>query len=159
MTNVCYDNVIRQHGGDGMYDISVALGGKKALGKSADKAGDYNAIIQSGISVEAGNHFKDLLHLTDKEFSKVLGISERSFHRKKGAKAKLSVNASDRLYRFARIFSYAVEVIGSEDNARKWLLAPHFSFEGKTPLEMLKTDAGAKDVEVVLAAIRYGAPL
>ena len=79
-----------------------------------------------------------------------------------GGKVRFPVKGmskSDRLYRFANIFPFAVEILGSEYNACKWLLAPHFSFKGKTPMEKLKTDAGAKEVEVILAAIRYGASL
>ena len=157
MPIVCYDNANRQYGGEHMYSVATALGGKKKMGAGV-RADDYNEFIQKGIPVEAGNFFKQLLHLTDKEFAKALGISERSFHRKKGME-RLPVNASDRLYRFARIFSFAVEVLGSEDNARQWLRTPHFSLEQQTPLEMLKTDAGAKEVDDILGRIKYGMPL
>ncbi|MGO9684711.1 MAG: antitoxin Xre/MbcA/ParS toxin-binding domain-containing protein, partial [Beijerinckiaceae bacterium] len=64
-----------------------------------------------------------------------------------------------RPYRLTETYALAVEVLGGAENARKWLLAPHFSFQGKSPLEMLKTDEGAKDVDVILAAIRDGASL
>ncbi|MBF0557264.1 MAG: DUF2384 domain-containing protein [Nitrospirae bacterium] len=139
-----------------MYNVTNALGGKKKIGNVIS---DYNEIILKGIPVEAGNFFKELLRLTDKEFAKALGISERSFHRKKGKQGRLPVSASDRLYRFARIFSFAVEVMGSEENARQWLSTPHFSLERKTPLEMLKTDAGAKEVDDILGRIKYGMPV
>ena len=59
-------------------------------------------------------------------------------------------------YRVTDAYALAVEVIGSAENTRRWLLAPHFSLEGKAPLEMLKTDEGAKEVEDLLGRIKHG---
>ncbi len=139
-----------------MYSIETALGGKKKIGEH--KAG-LDEVILKGLPVEAANYFKQLLKLTDKEFAQVLGMSERSFHRQKQSVKRLPVNASDRLYRHARIFSLAVAVLGSEESARKWLMAPHFSLNGRSPMEVIATDAGAKKVELILGRIKYGVAL
>jgi len=63
---------------------------------------------------------------------------------------------ADKLYRFARVFSYAVEVFGNEERARRWLLRAQFSLNGEIPMEMLRTGAGAQEVETLLGRIDYG---
>jgi putative toxin-antitoxin system antitoxin component (TIGR02293 family) len=66
-------------------------------------------------------------------------------------KAKYKNNA-----KVKRVLKLAVEVMGSEESAQEWLLAPHFSLDTVPPIEMLKTDDGAKEVEDILGRIKHG---
>jgi len=51
---------------------------------------------------------------------------------------KLDPAESDRVVRFARLMGKAVEVLESEDNARRWLNSPQFGLGGAVPLEYAK---------------------
>ena len=55
-----------------------------------------------------------------------------------------------------RIMIRAVEVLGSREEASRWLHAPNPALGGQTPLELLDTDLGSRQVEDVLGRIEHG---
>lgn len=57
-----------------------------------------------------------------------------------------------------RALELATATLGSVEKAREWLTRPNRGFGGVTPLALLETDAGARDVENVLARIEHGIP-
>ena len=50
----------------------------------------------------------------------------------------------------------AVEVLESQENARRWLSAPHVGLGGAVPLEYAATEVGAREVDDLLGRIEYG---
>ena len=50
----------------------------------------------------------------------------------------------------------AVEVLESEENARRWLTSPQFGLGGAVPLEYAETEVGAREVEDLLGRIEHG---
>jgi putative toxin-antitoxin system antitoxin component (TIGR02293 family) len=68
----------------------------------------------------------------------------------------LTKDESDRAVRVARITAMAERVFGEPERAWCWLRKPKRNFEGRTPLEMLATEAGARLVEEMLAQIDHG---
>lgn len=142
-----------------MYSVITAFGGRKHLGAEPKKNSEFDSIIRKGIPVAAGNYIKELLRLSDKEFADAIGLSQRTLIRKKKASTRLSTGASDRLYRLARIFAFAVEVLGDEQHAREWLHDTQIALGNRTPLDMMRTDAGAGEVESLLGRIKHGVVL
>jgi putative toxin-antitoxin system antitoxin component (TIGR02293 family) len=63
---------------------------------------------------------------------------------------------SDSAFRIARVTAQAEEVFGDVAKAARWLRKPKARFEGRVPLELLRTDAGAHMVEEMLLQIDYG---
>lgn len=135
--------------------ISI-MGGYKAIGVKAIGGVDFDQLIRKGFNISAGNHMKDLLHLTDNEFAEVLGISTRSLSRMRRAGGRLSPVSSDRLFRVARIFALAKDVLEGESEAIEWLRRPQAGLGGRPPLDLLGTDAGAREVEDLLGRIEHG---
>ena len=84
-----------------------------------------------------------------------LAISKATLHRRKAA-GKLNTAESDRVVRFARLLGRAVEVMESEENARRWLSAPQTGLGGAVPLDYAGTEVGAREVEDLLGRIEYG---
>jgi putative toxin-antitoxin system antitoxin component (TIGR02293 family) len=76
-------------------------------------------------------------------------------HRKTRHEA-LTHDESDRAVRVARIAALAEEVFGDDEKASRWLRKPKERFEGRTPLELLRTEAGARLVEEMLLQLDYG---
>jgi putative toxin-antitoxin system antitoxin component (TIGR02293 family) len=147
-------------GGEVMYSTVEAFGGRKHLGKDVKDPSEFRDLIKKGIPVSAGNYFKHILGLNDKDFAEAIGTSFRTFYRKKSHKGgRLSFTESDRLYRYARIFAFAVEVLGDEESAREWFHSPQIALEYRTPLEMMDTDLGAEEVEDTLGRIMHGVVL
>jgi len=90
-------------------------------------------------------------------FTGIIEVSKRTLARiRKSPNQRLSSIASDRLYRLARIFSIACEVLEDEEKAKEWLRHQQVGLGGKTPLDLLRTGAGAKVVEDFLWRIEYG---
>ena len=85
----------------------------------------------------------------------VSDISERTFHRRKVHQEPLTEAESDRLLRIARVASEAERVFADKDKARRWLLADNRLW-GVKPLDLLATDAGAREVELELVRIDFG---
>jgi putative toxin-antitoxin system antitoxin component (TIGR02293 family) len=56
----------------------------------------------------------------------------------------------------ADILEKAVQVIGNEDNARKWLHSPKRVLNGKTPAEHAQAMEGAEEVRQILGRMEHG---
>jgi putative toxin-antitoxin system antitoxin component (TIGR02293 family) len=100
-----------------------------------------NALIQSGMS--------------DEEIYSLI-LPRRTLAHRKSRFESLTHEESDRAVRLARIASLAEEVFGDDHKAARWLRKPKARFAGRTPLEMLATEAGARLVEEMLLQLDYG---
>ena len=71
-------------------------------------------------------------------------------------KAKLSTEESERTERIARLFVHARRALGTEAEAREFMIAPHPELDQRTPFDAARTDLGARRVEGILNALEYG---
>jgi putative toxin-antitoxin system antitoxin component (TIGR02293 family) len=85
-----------------------------------------------------------------------LVIPRRTLARRKSTKAKLTQDETDRAVRLARIQTEADRVFGDAEKASGWMRAPRPQFSGQSPMQMLKTDAGANAVSEMLVRIAHG---
>lgn len=76
-------------------------------------------------------------------------------HNTKRKSGRVSSATSERLVRVLRIRRQASEAFG-EENADKWLETPLRRFEGRTPMQMLGTEAGARAVEQFIGRAMHG---
>ncbi|MBI1823362.1 MAG: DUF2384 domain-containing protein [Nitrospirae bacterium] len=135
------------------------LGGKKLLGRAIRTGLDLDKIIKEGFSASVLNYFKKLLGLSDLELSKSLGVSTKTLMRSRKTErkpAKLDPVTSDRLYRLARIYAMASEVLGGIDQAKKWLHSPQMGLNHRLPLDLISTEAGSQEVKDLLGRIEHG---
>jgi len=86
---------------------------------------------------------------------KVVGMSNRTFLRRKKDQQPLDTVTSDRLYRLAKIEAQAIETFGDASTAMDWLKSPNRAL-GDKPLSLLDTEAGADQVLRVLGRIEHG---
>ena len=63
---------------------------------------------------------------------------------------------SDWVNRLARIAAQAEEVFGSMEKASHWLRESNTALGGVTPISLLDTDLGTRQVENVLGRIEHG---
>lgn len=137
----------------GISEIAEALGGKDTLRATIEKELDMDQLIRDGIPFEAYDHFKAKLKMTPHELCTFIGL--KGYRKIKHGNGRLSPISSDRLYRLARVYAIAVEVLGDEDRGREWLKKPQYGLGGRIPLEMVATEIGAKEVENLLGRIEY----
>jgi putative toxin-antitoxin system antitoxin component (TIGR02293 family) len=113
-------------------------------------------------NVRRGLPLRELTSLTSElkqpleTWSKILGISPRTMLRNRTRSTRLDANISDRIDRVKRIFALTQDAIGGRDKAGLWLTRPNRALQGKIPLALLDTDAGAQLVQEELYRIRYG---
>lgn len=137
-------------------NVAAILGGRKVLGRPVGRL-DFADLVKQGFPQSALEHVKELLKLSDREVSSALGVSEKTAWRLRHAPAKrLTSVTSDRLYRLARIFALAEEVLEEREQAREWLRSPQVGLDNRVPFELLETEAGAREVEDLLLRIEHG---
>ncbi|HXG69795.1 MAG TPA: antitoxin Xre/MbcA/ParS toxin-binding domain-containing protein [Gemmatimonadaceae bacterium] len=85
-------------------------------------------------------------------------ITPRTLARRKMS-GKLEPDESDRLVRVSRIVGRALELFeGDTTAARVWLLGSQTGLGGAVPLELAKTDVGAREVENLIGRLEHGIP-
>jgi putative toxin-antitoxin system antitoxin component (TIGR02293 family) len=71
----------------------------------------------------------------------------------------LSLAESELLERIARVLAHAEKVWDDRRQAQEWMLKPHIELEKMTPLDMARTELGARRVEDLLDKLVYGLPV
>jgi putative toxin-antitoxin system antitoxin component (TIGR02293 family) len=77
----------------------------------------------------------------------------------KRAGKTLGPQASQTTARLDHVLELAGRVWGNEEDATEWLNNPHPELNGATPFSLLKTEAGGRAVEALLAALEFGFPV
>jgi putative toxin-antitoxin system antitoxin component (TIGR02293 family) len=138
------------------HALAQVLGGRKTFGaRSPRTASDWHGLIQSGVPARAAFLMKDLLGLRHEELARLLGLSARSLTRLATARV-LDPVVGDRLYRLARLYALASDVLELEAAAARWLRSPQRALSGRIPLDLAATDAGTRDVELLLGRMEHG---
>ena len=135
--------------------VATLLGGKKVLKRDIAERDELREIVRQGFPFRALETFAHTTRIPIALIAKVLGLAPRTLARRKDQRLFTSVE-SDRLYRLARIASMAMHVLGSQDKATHWLERPNRALGGESPLSLLDTDIGARQVEAELGRIDYG---
>jgi len=136
--------------------IANVLGGRKVLGKTVKKPDDLAKLIRKGLPASSLRALAVKLSVGSTVLSRKLGIPQRTMTRRLSQQTRLTAAESDRTVRLARVYAGAVEMIGDEERAVRWLLTPNRALGGERPLDRLDTDVGAREVEDVLGRIAYG---
>src|ERR1019366_6491861 len=93
--------------------------------------------------------------LSDAEVYQVI-LPRRTLAHRIAKHQRLSKDESDKAVRVARITAMAEQGVGEPARAGRWLRKPKSRVEGKTPVDMLATEAGARLVEEMIVQIDYG---
>lgn len=71
----------------------------------------------------------------------------------------LTQHQGEQTERLARMFAYAVRVLGSIEDARAFMQRPHPELDHRRPIDACLTELGGRAVERVLDSIAYGLPV
>ncbi len=137
------------------HAVVAALGGEPVLGRSLRTETDLQTAIREGFPQTVVEEVMHTAGLTLKELAASLDLSPRSLQRRRRA-GRLARYESDRVYRLARIVALAKRFVGEGEAASRWLKRPNRALGGRTPLELMDTEPGARAVENVLGRIAYG---
>jgi putative toxin-antitoxin system antitoxin component (TIGR02293 family) len=140
----------------GIAEIVEVLGGKRTFKKPILKADDLVAQVRAGLPASTVNLLAETLSMQRGQVAKQLNIPSRTLSRRLATKSRLTQDESDRTLRMAKVIALANEVLGAEDKASRWMVAPNRALGGLKPFDQLDTELGVQSVEQVLYAIAYG---
>lgn len=131
------------------------LGGSQVLGREVASEADLAQVVLDRIPLRAlasvqSNGF------SDREIERFV-IPARTRRHRREHEERLTVDESDRLVRLARVQALAEDVFGDADKANRWLRQELATLNRIAPLELAKTEAGARVVEQILGKIDWGA--
>lgn len=127
---------------------------EELLGTRMGSEVEVVASIEKGFPVRAINNLLEA-GLSRSEIGSVI-IPERTLKHRRSRKEPLSKEESDKALRTARILAQARGVFGSTEAALQWMRSGKRRFEGRTPIEMIASEAGARLVEEMLVQTEEG---
>ena len=124
--------------------------------KASDRLDLYDK-IKAGFPFKSFAILSRSMGVTNKELAELVQISTRTLNRRQ-KEGKLKADESDRLLRFARIFTQALDLFeGDTKAAQDWLSSESQALKGASPLEASKTEEGARAVEGLISGLEHGA--
>jgi putative toxin-antitoxin system antitoxin component (TIGR02293 family) len=115
---------------------------------------DLVRLVEDGLATAALDGLRRS-GLTDDEIYSLI-VPRRTLTHRRARREGLSRDESDRAVRLARIAVLGERVFGHREHAWRWLRAPKRQFQGRTPLQLTVTEAGARLVEELLYRIDEG---
>lgn len=112
--------------------------------------------VRQGLPVEAFAKALDFTDLPTEAVLKATSISERTLARRR-REGRFDPLESERVVRLGRILDKVDELFeGDRRAARRWIREPHRALDDKTPLELMETEPGAREVEALIGRLEHG---
>ena len=123
--------------------------------KEASTAAKIN-LIRTGVRARVVDGMVAYLAVPKNVIFTVLHTAESTAHKLIKDDRTLDSAASERVVRVADIARMAEASLGGRDAAVRWLQTPNLALGDVTPLSLLDTEPGAREVRRVLSSIDYG---
>lgn len=127
-----------------------------SIGLDVRSTDDLIARLQAGLPPSAFDRLRAELGLAADALADLAGVSTRTLARRRKRAQPLAPDTSERLIRFARLYEIAADVLGGEDEARRWLKTPNAALGDRAPLDYAATEPGAREVEDLLGRLAHG---
>jgi putative toxin-antitoxin system antitoxin component (TIGR02293 family) len=114
------------------------------------------ALALQGLDPDVALDLSKRLGISQERFSELAQIPKTTLHRRIKDRQPLDQNESERVIRLFGIYQKAVDVFEDEDRAARWFSSRPKALGGKTPLEFMETEPGARYVDKLLGRIEQG---
>jgi len=131
------------------------LGGREVLGQKVSSEADLARLVHRRIPLRALIYVKRG-GFSDQEIGRLI-IPERTQRHRKAKRQPLTIEESDRVVRLTRIQALTEDVFGDVQKANRWLRENLAILDGRAPLEVARTESGARVIEQILGKIDWGA--
>jgi putative toxin-antitoxin system antitoxin component (TIGR02293 family) len=112
--------------------------------------------IERGFSYRTFERFLRNISLPFDQVTEFVDISRRTLTRRK-QEGRLLPEESDRLLRASRLFGKALELFeGDRESATEWLTRRQLALGGAVPLDLAKTEVGAREIENLINRLEHG---
>lgn len=114
------------------------------------------ANVERGLPYSALEHLQRNIGLAPEVFLRWIQMAPRTQARRK-VQGRLLPDESDRLLRAARVFGRALELYdGNRAGAVQWLFRKLPALGWSAPIEISRTEVGAREVENLIGRIEHG---
>ena len=115
------------------------LGGAKTIGRQVQSEADLARAVELGFPTATIDALRKR------------GVTEK--------RSRLTMEESDRAVRLARVRALAEGTFADRHKADRWLHQELTALDGRRPIDLIRTQVGARMVEGLLASIAWGAAL
>ena len=132
---------------------TLSIGEK--LGVVVHSSQDVPRALSQGLPLKSLTFLAEQLAVSQLEMLRLTDISEASLRRRRKTGHFLP-QESERIYRYAEVFQAALELFEDEVAARDWLKRPRGYFQDTAPLEVARSEYGARRVLLFIAQLEAG---
>lgn len=112
--------------------------------------------VLDGFAYAALLRLQEKFELSTEQIGHLVQIKPRTLARRK-SEGRLLAEESDRLLRAARILGLTLDLFeGDAVATRRWMLAKNRGLGERAPLEVARTDVGAREVEALIGRLEHG---
>ena len=113
-------------------------------------------LVEAGLPYQALERFQQNADLPLRELAEAISVPLRTLDRRRSA-GRLEPDESDRAVRLSRIFAAALGLFeGDDDAARAWLKKRQPMLGNERPIDLVKTEVGAREVERLVGRLEHG---
>jgi putative toxin-antitoxin system antitoxin component (TIGR02293 family) len=116
----------------------------------------FEHILRIGVPAESLELLAEAYRVSLSDVASWIDASPKTLRRWRADLKPLPPMASDVALRYGRVFEQAKEAFGSEAAAQVWLTSAQPALANRVPLEMLKSELDAREVERLLDLIDWG---
>jgi putative toxin-antitoxin system antitoxin component (TIGR02293 family) len=117
---------------------------------------DLLRAMKKGLSYRTFERFRRNTSLSFARVTALIDIPRRTMTRRK-REGRFLPDESDRLLRASRLFGKTLELFeGDRDAATEWLTTAQPALGGSVPLDLAKSDVGAREVERLVGRLEHG---
>ena len=117
---------------------------------------DLLRAVKKGLSYRTFERFRRNTLLSFERVTDLIDIPRRTMTRRK-RDGRFLPDESDRLLRASRLFGKTLELFeGDRDVATEWLTTAQRALGGAVPLDLARTEVGAREVEQLVGRLEHG---
>lgn len=128
------------------------------LGLSARDFREVLDCLQKGVGFSAVERFQRQTALSLRQIATLISVPARTLLRRRET-GRLRPDEADRLLKASWLFTQALALFEDDaEAARAWFSKPQPALGGATPLEVARTEVGAREVENLIGRLEHGIP-
>ena len=131
------------------------LGGAKTIGRQVQSEADLARAVELGFPTATIDALRKR-GVTDRDIAALI-IKPRTLSHRRVKHSRLTMEESDRAVRLARVRALAEGAFADRHKADRWLHQELTALDGRRPIDLIRTQVGARMVEGLLASIAWGA--
>jgi len=142
-------------GADRVADV---LGGRSVLRRSVRSIGDLRALVEAGLPKASLAACARAIADNPRAAREIIygTVPEATFKRRR---QRLKRDESERTERLARVMATAEAVWRNSEDARRFMTAAHPLLDGRRPIDVARSELGARQIEEILWQAYHGLPL